>query len=73
MFCERFANPAIFAFVCSKQNDEVVPSSIVGVEEVRDYSKKTKSAGKYNELIFGAKLTEDVLLVLLRSVSSIIL
>lgn len=62
MLRERFANPYILTFVCADKQYEVVPSGIVGVEEVRDYAQKTEATRKEDELILIAQLFEDLLL-----------
>ena len=65
MLGKRFANPHVFAIVSANEQYEVVPSSIVGMEEVRDYAQKAEAARKEDKLIFLAQLVEDVLLELL--------
>jgi hypothetical protein len=62
---ERFADPYVLTLVCANKQYEVVSSSIVGVEEVRDYAQKAEATRKKDELILIAQLFEDLLLELL--------
>jgi hypothetical protein len=59
---QRLANPDILAIVCADEQYEIVSCGIVRVEEVRDYAQETEAPRKEDELIFLAKLFEDVLL-----------
>ena len=67
MLGQRLANPHILALVCSDEQDEVVTSGIVRVQEVRDYAQQAEAAREDNQLIFLAQLLEDVLLEFLTS------
>jgi hypothetical protein len=70
MFREALSNPAIFALVCAEDDNQIVTSSVVGVQEIRDYAQEADTASKDDELVFFAEFFEDVLLeVLGRSVS----
>ena len=62
MLCERLANPYILALICANKQDEVVAGGIVGMKEVRDYTKQAEAARQKDELILFAQLFEDVLL-----------
>ena len=65
MFSQRLPNPPILPVVCTDNDDKVVSSCIVGVEEVRDYSKQAQTASEDDELIFAVKLVVKVLLIFL--------
>lgn len=64
MFGERFSDPVIFAVVSANEDDKVVTCSVVGVEEIRDKAQEAETAGEDEQLVFGAKVVEDVLLEL---------
>jgi hypothetical protein len=65
MLSEALTDPAIFAFVCAEDDDEVVAGSVVGVEEVGYYAEEADAAGEDYEFVFFAKFAEDVLLEIL--------
>lgn len=70
MLSESLADPAIFEFVGSDEDDEVAASGIVRVEEVYDDTEQAEAAGDDDQLIFLAQLAEDVLLEFLGLVKS---
>jgi hypothetical protein len=51
---EKFANPAILAFVRADDDDEVVAGDVVRVEQIGDDVVKSKAAGDYQESVFFA-------------------
>lgn len=55
-----FSDPAIFSIVGSDQDYQIIPNSIVGVQEVRDDADQPQSAGEHDELTIGSKLGEEV-------------
>jgi hypothetical protein len=59
---QRLTNPYILAIVCADEQYEVISGGIVRVEEVRDYTQEAEAPRQEDELIFFAKLFEDVLL-----------
>jgi hypothetical protein len=59
---QRLANPDVLAIVCTDEQYKVVSGGIVRVEEVRDYAQEAEAPRQEDELIFFAKLFEDVLL-----------
>jgi hypothetical protein len=59
---QRLTNPYILAIVCADEQYKVVSGGIVRVEEVRDYAQEAEAPRQEDELIFFAKLFEDVLL-----------
>ena len=62
MLGKRFANPHVFAIIGANEQYEVVPSGIVGMEEVCDYAQKAEAPREEDKLIFLAQFIEDVLL-----------
>ena len=54
MLSQRLADPHILAFVCANEQDEVIASGVVGVQEVRDYAQQAEAARKEDELILFA-------------------
>jgi hypothetical protein len=59
---QRLTNPYILAIVRANEQYKVVSGGIVRVEEVRDYAQEAEAPRQEDELIFFAKLFEDVLL-----------
>ena len=62
MLSQSFSDPSILSVVCSDYHNQVVPGSIVRVEEVGDNAQEAETTRHDNELIFVAELSEYVLL-----------
>lgn len=65
MFSQCLSNPPIFSLVCADNNDEVVSSSIVGMQEVGDKTKESKATREDNKLILVGEFGVEVLLIFL--------
>ena len=65
MFCQSLSNPAIFSIVSPDDHNKIVPSYIVGVKKIRHYTQQAQTTSENDKLIFGTKLGEEILLILL--------
>ena len=65
LFGQRLTDPAILPLVCADDDYQVATYRIERVKKVCNNAQQTKAARKDDELIFGSKLGEQVLLILL--------
>lgn len=62
MFRECLPKPAIFTVFRSNEQDQIVTSSVVGVEEIGDDAQQTEAAREDEKRIFVPELMEYALL-----------
>jgi hypothetical protein len=62
MLGKKLADPTIFTFISTDDDDEVVASNVVCMEKVCDYLEEAETAGYYEEGVFFTELVEYVLL-----------
>lgn len=66
MFSKTFANQGVLLFIGVDDDYQVAANNIVGVKKVGNDAKKTEASSEDDELIFGTKFIEEVLLIFLR-------
>lgn len=60
-----FTDGLIFPVICIDDQDQVIASGIVVMEQIRHQTEQAQAASQDNQLIFDPELGEDILLVLL--------